>query len=132
MKSLMIILLSVMSLSYCYGQTQAEMNKADHDHYVNTDIELNSIYKKVINEYAEDTAFIKNLKASQRLWVKFRDAEMKMRYPDREPGYYGSMQPSCRDNYLAELTEDRINTLKEWIEGAEEGDVCSGSVKTKE
>ena len=31
--------------------------------------------------------------------------------------------------YLDELTKSRIKTLKVWLDGIEEGDVCSGSVK---
>jgi hypothetical protein len=33
--------------------------------------------------------------------------------------------------YLEKLTLERIKTLKVWIDGIEEGDVCTGSVKTK-
>ena len=32
--------------------------------------------------------------------------------------------------YLAELTSKRIKTLNQWIDGTEEGDVCSGSIRT--
>ena len=76
--------------------------------------------------------FIKNLKASQIIWIKFRDSEMKVKFPDREGGYYGSIQPVCRYSYLEKLTKIRTNDLKVWLTGIEEGDVCSGSVKMKE
>ena len=78
-----------------------------------------------------DTVFIKNLKASQRIWITFRDAELKVKYPDREPGYYGSIHPVCVASYLEKLTRERINTLRVWIQELEEGDACNGSVKTK-
>jgi hypothetical protein len=55
-----------------------------------------------------------------------------MKYPDREPGYYGSIQPVCEMSYLTELTQDRIKTLNVWIEGVEEGNLCGGTVKVKE
>lgn len=38
----------------------------------------------------------------------------------------------CVSMYLEKLTRERIKTLKEWINGVEEGDVCIGSVKMKE
>jgi uncharacterized protein YecT (DUF1311 family) len=85
-----------------------------------------------LKEYTEDTAFIKNLKAAQRIWVQFHDAEMKAKYPDREDAYYGSVQPMCWYSYKTELTEERTKKLKIWVTGIEEGDVCSGSVKTKD
>jgi uncharacterized protein YecT (DUF1311 family) len=113
------------------AQTQVELNEQEHKRYLKTDSELNSIYQNILKEYASDTAFVKNLKVSQKLWIQFRDAEMKLKYPDREPGYYGSVQPMCWSIYLTQLTEDRIKTLKQWLDGIEEGDVCAGSTKTK-
>lgn len=56
---------------------------------------------------------------------------MKSKYPDREEGYYGSIHPMCWILYLTELTEERTKKLKTWLLGIEEGDVCNGSVKTK-
>ena len=114
-----------------FSQTQLEMNTQAGANYEKADKELNSSYTKILKEYKSDTAFIKNLKASQNIWIKFRDAEMKMKYPDREPGYYGSIQPVCWYNYLEELTKKRTKELKTWLTGIEEGDSCSGSVKTK-
>jgi uncharacterized protein YecT (DUF1311 family) len=116
----------------CFGQTQLDLNEAEHEKCIKADKELNSIYRKVLKEYKEDTTFIKNLKASQKIWIQFRNAEMKVKYPNREPGYYGSVQPMCWSIYLTELTNERIKALKVWINGIEEGDVCSGSVKTKQ
>lgn len=122
----------LVSMTYCSGQTQLDLNEAEHKEYLKADKELNSIYQKVLKEYKEDAAFVKNLKAAQKIWIQFRDAEMKVKYPDREPGHYGSVQPMCRSTYLTRLTNERINTLKVWLDGIEEGDVCSGSVKSKQ
>jgi uncharacterized protein YecT (DUF1311 family) len=75
-----------------YGQTQSELNEAQFKLYEKADKELNTTYQKILRAYKDDTAFIMNLKSAQNLWIQFRDAEMKMKYPDREPGYYGSIQ----------------------------------------
>jgi|SRR6185369_14730023 len=131
MRKIFIVTSLLLSINYCFSQTQSELNGKEHKKYLKADGDLNSIYQKILKEYAEDSVFIKNLKASQKLWVQFRDAEMKMKYPDREPGYYGSVQPMCWSIYLTQLTEDRIKTLKQWLDGVEEGDVCSGSAKIK-
>ena len=56
-------------------------------------------------------------------------AQLEMKFPEREPGYYGSVLSMCKSSYLEELTNKRIKELEEWIEGCEEGDVCCGSVK---
>ena len=130
MKKILILSFLLTSLNFCFGQTQADMNKAEHEKYLKADKELNAVYQRVLKEYKKDTAFIKNLITSQKIWIQFRNAEMKLKYPDREPGYYGSVQPMCWSIYLTELTNERIKSLKVWIDGIEEGDVCSGSVKT--
>ncbi|MFM7375811.1 MAG: lysozyme inhibitor LprI family protein [Chthoniobacterales bacterium] len=114
------------------AQTQGEMNQDAASEFKAADKELNSIYQRLLEDYADDEAFIANLKEAQRCWIAFRDAQMKMKYPDREPGYYGSIQPMCEAMYLAELTQDRVKALRVWVEGVEEGDMCAGTVKVKE
>jgi uncharacterized protein YecT (DUF1311 family) len=116
--------------SLCFGQSQGEMSQDAAKKYQKADKELNTAYQKILKMYSNDTAFIRNLKNAQRIWVQFRDAEMKAIYPDREPGYYGSVQPMCWYSEITRLTNDRIKKLKVWIDGTMEGDVCSGSVRT--
>ena len=114
------------------AQTQMEMNQDAAGEFKAADKELNAIYQQILEDYADDDVFLANLKEAQRCWIDFRDAQLKMKYPDREPGYYGSIQPVCEMTYLAELTQDRIKTLNVWIEGVEEGNLCGGTVKVKE
>jgi len=121
------LFLMIGSTAFC--QTQFEMNQESGGSFAKADKELNMIYKKILFEYKSDTAFIKNLKASQRIWITFRDAELKMKFPDREPGWYGSMHPMCESGYLENLTLARIRTLKEWLQGVAEGEGCRGSIK---
>ena len=126
----------ILSLVFCFfcffgfSQTQAELNTMQYDSYKKTDKKLNEVYQAILKEYKSDTEFIKNLRASQRIWITFRDAEVKVKFPDREDGYYGSIHPLCVSLYLEDLTQDRISTLNLWLKGSEEGDGCSGSIKT--
>ncbi len=129
---LYVVLLMVWISSSASAQTQLETNQITNNVYEKADKELNDLYHKILIEYKTDTVFIKNLKASQRIWITFRDAELKMKFPEREPGYYGSVLPMCVASYLEKLTRERIKTLKVWIDGIQEGDACNGSVKTKE
>ena len=112
-------------------QTQAEMNKEAAEEYDKADAELNKVYQQIMKEYAEDPTFLHALRTSQRNWITFRDSELKMKYPDREPGWYGSVQPMCVSYYLSELTNERTAKLKTWLTGTEEGDVCAGTVRPK-
>jgi uncharacterized protein YecT (DUF1311 family) len=131
MRYIIAILISLICLTG-FSQTQRDMNIDASESYKKADKELNDIYKNILSDYKSDTVFIKNLKASQRIWVTFRDAELKVKYPETEPGYYGSIHPMCVSIYLEKLTRERIKTLQEWIDGIEEGDACNGSVKMKE
>ncbi|HLP10718.1 MAG TPA: lysozyme inhibitor LprI family protein [Flavobacteriales bacterium] len=128
-----ILLIAALCFSgTCFSQSQAELNQQAHAAFKKADAELNSIYQKILTNYKEDKEFIKNLKATQRIWITFRDAELKMKYPDRkEPMHYGSIHPMCVSLYLEKLTLERIATLKLWAEGAEEGDGCGGSEHVK-
>ena len=132
MKTLLLFISFTFLLSRSFAQTQLELNDMQLKNYVAADSELNLTYQKIMKEYKDDTAFTKSLVASEKIWIKFRDAEMKMKYPDREPGYYGSIQPMCWAIYLTQLTLERTATLKQWLEEIDEGDACAGSVKVKE
>tara|TARA_R110002050_G_C8671328_1_gene492089 strand:- start:58 stop:384 length:327 start_codon:yes stop_codon:yes gene_type:complete len=108
------------------------MNKDVNDEYQKSEIELNSIYKKILTEYKSDSIFIDRLKKTQKIWISYRDAELEIKFPaENKQAEYGSVYPMCVTYFLKELTDERIKKLKTWLTGIEEGDVCSGSVKTK-
>jgi len=137
MKQILLTLATLLSLTISNkiaGQTQFEMNQEAQSKYLKADKQLNMVYKQILNDkdYKSDAEFIKNFKFAQRIWIQFRDAEMKSKYPDRkgEPGYYGSIQPYCWTTYLTELTKERTEKLKTWLTGVQEGDVCSGTIKS--
>src|SRR5687768_11622038 len=93
------------------AQTQMEMNEDAHRQLDTADKQLNHVFRQILKEYKSDTVFIKNLKISQQRWIRFRDAEMDMMYPEREHGYYGSMHPMCWSLYKKELTDERTKKL---------------------
>jgi len=127
MKKLLLLVFGLLCFTI-NSQTQLDLNDQANASYKKVDKELNTVYQQIMTEYKSDTEFIKNLKATQRIWIKFRDSELLMKYPEREFGYYGSMHSVCVSDYLEELTKARIKTLKQWLDGAEEGDPCSGSI----
>jgi hypothetical protein len=55
-----------------------------------------------------------------------------MKFPKREKRYYGSVFEECKKLFLVEITQNRIQKLKVWIEGVQEGEVCKGSIKIKD
>jgi uncharacterized protein YecT (DUF1311 family) len=131
MKQAFLFSIAILFASVSIAQTQYELNMEAKKKYEASNKELNEAYNKILREYKTDTSFTKNLKKAQRLWIQFRDAEMKVKFPDREAGSYGSVHPMCWSLYKEELTRERLNVLKTWLDGTEEGDVCSGTVKIK-
>ena len=108
-----------------FSQNQTELNRNADEAYKKADKELNSIYQTILTERKSDTVFIQNLISAQRIWLKYRDSELKVKYPEREPVYYGSSLPMCTSIFLKKLTEERIATLKTYLEKSEEGNVCN-------
>ena len=112
------------------ANTQLESNECAAKEYREADAELNRVYKAILEKYKKDPRFIDKLRAAQRAWLAYRDAEIEAKYPHaNEPHYYGSIFPMCDSLYKAQLTQERVEKLREWLDGAEEGDACSGSVE---
>ena len=127
MKRIMLISIFCILVVNLFGQTQFNMDAKSKAEYVKADKDLNQIYLKLLQSYKNDTVFIRSLKEAQRQWVKFREAQLKMKYPTY-PNRNESISPMCQYYYLAELTNSRVKDLKQWITGVEEGDVCAGSI----
>lgn len=112
-----------------FAQTQLEMNEEAYKSYKKVDNELGVVYKKVLIKYAKNIEFINALKASERLWIQFRDAELKMMYPAENAHWeYGSMYPMCVNIYMEELTQKRLDQLKKWLMPVSDGEACTGSL----
>jgi uncharacterized protein YecT (DUF1311 family) len=111
--------------------SQSELNIREDNGSIKAQKELDRLEKKILLKYESDTMFIENFRISQSVWIKFREAEMKMMFPDY-PGWHGSGEPMCKYNYRAWLTNMRIDNLKRWMVGAEQGDMCSGSIMVKD
>jgi uncharacterized protein YecT (DUF1311 family) len=114
------------------AQTQSDLDDTAHAEYQKQDKMLNNTYKEILKIYKDDTLFINRLRIAQRAWLEYRDKYMESLYPEKDKSYYGSIYPMCYYNALALLTKQRADQLKLWLEGAEEGDGCSGSIKTKD
>ncbi len=96
--------------------------------YEEADKALNKVYQQLLKKYEKAPIFLKKLKIAQRLWIKFRDAELEMRFPlDNKRVNYGSVYFGCAEKLLIDMTVERTNTLKEWLLDVDEYDGCNGS-----
>ncbi|HVZ40321.1 MAG TPA: lysozyme inhibitor LprI family protein [Candidatus Kapabacteria bacterium] len=132
MKAALLPALFLFASSALLAQTQAKMNENALAAYRKADKELNDVYQQVTRRYKDDPLFLENLKSAEKAWIAFRDAQLAMKYPLKanEPNPYGSVYPMCANNYLATLTKERTKTLRAWLTGVAEGDVCAGSIQT--
>ena len=110
-------------------QTQRDLNDSAGSESAKAERELNATYQGILKKYAGDPAFIGRLRTAQRAWLKFRDAQLEMRFPPSD--LTGSAEPMCYASYKAELTQARTRQLKVWLDVIEEGDVCAGSIMTR-
>ena len=128
--SLTIILFLLFSIA-ANAQTQYEMNMTALNDFKKADGKLNALYEELLRKNSGDSIFTRNLKQAQLLWIRFRDAQLKVKFYRKPGDVSGSVTPMCMAMYKQELTEARIRELKQWIEGVDEGDACSGSVPLK-
>ena len=131
MNRIIIILFLTFNLT-CFSQSQSELNKTAIAECKKVDIELNNVYQKILTKYKSDSIFIDRFKKTQKIWISYRDAELEMKFPaENKQAEYGSVYPMCVSHFIKKLTEERIEKLKIWLIGIEEGDICSGSVERK-
>lgn len=128
LKILMLFTALIMAFN-AKSQSQSEINTSAQSYYEKADAKLNQVYNAILKEYSSNEEFVENLKRSERIWIEFRDAELLVKYPKNDGTRNGSVFPTCYYYYLAELTEARTKTLQQWLDGAMQGDVCSGSIK---
>jgi uncharacterized protein YecT (DUF1311 family) len=113
MKHLLLILLIVSLEFRLQAQSQQEMNQAAAADFEKADAELNVVYKEVLAEQLDEEA-VKLLKAAQKAWVAFRDAEAAMAADEMRGG---SMAPLLLYSSKARLTEERTKVLRSMLPG---------------
>jgi uncharacterized protein YecT (DUF1311 family) len=112
MKPILLLLTAfVLSLNPAPAQNQHEMNRAAAEDSEKADVELNKVYKKVLAAEMDEEA-VKLLKAAQKAWIAFRDAEAK-HAEDEARG--GSMAPLLYYSSLARVTRERTKQLAQQL-----------------
>ena len=95
-----------------------QMNQCAYNDYKRADIALNRVYKKLRAKNKSDKAYLKNLKISQRLWIKFRDAELDLIFTCESGDTrmcFGSMYPLLYNSEKAAITKQRVKSLNSYL-----------------
>ena len=94
----------------------------------NSEKEINRLIIQISNKYVEQDEFLVALDSSQAAWIKSRDANLHLIYPDEDKVFnYGSVYRLCSAVYFLEENKKRITFLQEWLTSPVEGETCSGS-----
>ena len=99
---------------------QLEMNRCALDDYEQVDLQLNQTWKALIGRFKKDKTHVEQLRVAQRAWIKFRDAEAEALFPcdDSNKRFcFGSMYPILHSVALTEMTEARIRSLQNHLNG---------------
>ena len=116
--------------------TQVDLNESADGGLEDAERELESVLASIARQYADKPLFLERLDKAQAAWRAFMDAELEAIYPPTEFGdvfdSYGSMYPLCWAEKKQALIGARIRTLRSWLAGSQDGDVCVGSVKLQE
>lgn len=106
-----------------YAQSQYQMNMDAYKEFQKSDKELNVVYRQLIKKYSTDdtgdAATRKKIVASERAWIRYRDAEADAEASVDVEG--GSMYPMEYSTDAAILTDDRIKKLKVLMKGSQVG-----------
>jgi uncharacterized protein YecT (DUF1311 family) len=93
---------------------------------------MNRLYHRILEERAWDETFIVAFKAAQEAWLAYREAEHDAQFPPPQTNVRdGSVYPMCAASFAEAMIRQRIERLREWIDGEPEGNVCSGSVPVR-
>jgi uncharacterized protein YecT (DUF1311 family) len=110
-----------MSLAQTYEDGRVIFDKSDK--------KLNDAYQKLLLAKRSDKIFIRNLKASERIWIQFRDAQFSLKYPKHASVEKRDSLPMNQAIYLAQLTEDQTKVLLELLRTSTSEEVYVSDLK---
>ena len=99
------------------AQSQQEMNRDAERDFASADTELNKVYKTLCAKMEGED--LEELRAAQRVWVQFRDAQAKYEADLAARG--GSMHPMVYESRRAELTQTRTADLRRLLKDEDGG-----------
>jgi uncharacterized protein YecT (DUF1311 family) len=84
--------------------------------YKTTDAKLNDTYQKLLDKKKSDAQFLKNLRNSERLWIKFRDAQLVEKYNQNVSIEDIRKLTTSQIVFLTILEEKRLKELQDLME----------------
>ncbi|WP_430388362.1 lysozyme inhibitor LprI family protein [Dyella sp. 20L07] len=101
------------------AKTQLDMTQCAGTAADAADRDLNATYQAVLKKWANFPGMIEKLRASQRAWLAYRDADIASRFAnaDAEGANRGTAYPAAYGFYRAGLERERTARLCEYLRG---------------
>lgn len=116
-------------ISPLFSQQPQELSDEIRNDMLRVEQQMDSLAGQIRIRYRKDSLFLSKFENSQRMWKKYRDAQIDMKFPATNKQLeYGSNYPVCFSLEKIKITQKRIEDLKMWATGTIEGDACPGSV----
>ncbi len=97
---------------------QLQLNQCAYEDFKKADKALNKAYSALRSKKKSNKTYLTNLKISQRLWIKFRDAELDLIFSCGEENKricFGSMYPLLYNSEKANITQARTKVLQSYM-----------------
>ena len=117
---LVLVAASAADIDCNNAMDQNSMNMCADIDYQAADKKLNDVYRKV-TAALDDAKYQAKLKAAERAWIKFRDAQCTHAAATFEGG---SMQPQVHVECLPRLTKARAKELQDYLACKQTDGVC--------
>ena len=92
--------------------SQNEINRCTDLKVDESEKNLNSIYKDLLQEIKDDELLVRQVVGAERSWLSFRDEFIQAAYPASGPhSDNGSMLPAQRGELQIQLTQEHIQHL---------------------
>ncbi|NLY27248.1 MAG: DUF1311 domain-containing protein [Alcaligenaceae bacterium] len=112
------------------AQTMSALRDCAYSASSSSHEKLSVVIQEIERLYEDKPEFLVAFRESQQAWEKFYDAQLRMMFPHMDtPSSYGSIFGYCINTERSGLVEQRIRQLQQWVDGYEEGFVCSGSIR---
>lgn len=111
------------------AQSQRDLQVCADHQFTQGEAAMQRTYQRLLAKAKSDPVAENKIRAAQRSWLAFRDAQLEAMYPHEDKqGEYGSTYPMCALLQKTELTRQRTQMLSKMLTPVE-GDTCDSGLR---
>jgi uncharacterized protein YecT (DUF1311 family) len=101
------------------AKSQAEVYACAADEAKRDDVELNRVYRQLLQKNEKNAAVVSKIKTFERSWISYRDSYIAAMYPAENKAAYGSSYPTLVCLLGAKLTRQQTAALQDLMKELE-------------